>query len=145
MQAETLLTYRETGFDYPPMISFQNFLYFDTGNTHENMNQTWHEISQTQELWPQTNPMKFGENHYISNTLPMGSKIYGQGQNLSSLYVLHEGLYLEYELKDQAPIEPKNLRALSAYYNNITRLNFDFLSTLLFKTKRILGPLWTSK
>ena len=91
---------KEQLWDYRPMISLGESLYFDTGKMKEQLSEEWMEIGTIEEVCSSTEPMKMGADHYIANNFSIGTKIYGKDQDLYTIYVAFDDKFIEYVLQD---------------------------------------------
>lgn len=91
---------KEQQWDYRPMISLGESLYFDTGKTKTQLSEEWMEIGAIEEVCSSTEPMKMGANRYIANDFSVGTKIYGNGQDLDTIYIDYDDKFIEYVLQD---------------------------------------------
>jgi len=91
---------KEQLWDYRPMISLGESLYFDTGKMKEQLSEEWMEIGTIEEVCSSTEPMKMGADHYIANDFSIGTKIYGKDQDLYTIYVAFDDKFIEYVLQD---------------------------------------------
>lgn len=99
----TEFTYEEEKkqlWDYRPMLSFGELLYFDTGKVKEQLPEEWTEIGVIEEVCSSTEPMKMGADHYIANGFSTGTKIFGKAQDTNTIYVVYEDRFIEYVLQD---------------------------------------------
>ncbi len=92
---------KEQQWDYRPMISLGESLYFDTGKMKEQLSEEWMEIGAIEEFCSSTEPMKMGEDYYIANYFSVGTKIYGKDQDLNTIYVAYDDKFIEYVLQDK--------------------------------------------
>lgn len=91
---------KERRWDYRPMISLGESLYFDTGKMKEQLSEEWMEIGTIEEVCSSTEPMKMGADYYIANDFSVGTKIYGKDQDLNIIYVAYDDKFIEYVLQD---------------------------------------------
>lgn len=87
--------------DYRPMISFGDSIYFDTGKTEEQLSKEWMKIGEIKEVCSSNKPMKTGADHYISNVFSTGTEIYGKSQDLDIIYIAYGNKFIEYILQDK--------------------------------------------
>jgi len=91
---------KEGEWDYRPMISLGESLYFDTGEVEKELSEKWHEGGKIEEMCSSTEPMKMGETHYIANALSDGTIIYTNDEEINRIYALYEGQFIEYVLQE---------------------------------------------
>ncbi|WP_026674833.1 hypothetical protein [Alkalihalobacterium bogoriense] len=86
----------KAGADYKPMISTESEIYGDTGNVENELLNEWKELGEVKQQVSQTEPMILGA-EYISNTLPVGTKIFADEQQKDFIYAEYNNKYIEYE------------------------------------------------
>lgn len=91
----------EEKWDYRPMISFKESLYFDTGKMKVQLSEEWIEIGAIEEVGSSIEPMKKGADHFIANGFIIGTKIYGKDSDLDTIYVAYDDKFIEYILQDK--------------------------------------------
>lgn len=104
IEKDTAFTYgdeKEQLWDYRPMISFGESLYFDTGKAREQISEEWVQIEEIKETCSLMKPMKTGADHYIANSFAIGTKIYERVQDSDTIYVEYNGKFIEYVLQDK--------------------------------------------
>lgn len=84
--------------DYKPMISNYNLLYEDTGYTEERLSNDLVLIGEIEKEVIQTEPIVKDKPYYISNTLPVRSKIYGSNKDIDIIYAEFNSIFIRYEL-----------------------------------------------
>lgn len=89
-------------YDYRPMISYGELLYFDTGKVVDGLSGDWVMLSKIEEVCSSSESMKMGENYYIANDFSIGTEIYGIEGNEDVIYVKYNNQYIEYVLKDES-------------------------------------------
>ena len=82
------------------MISKDNALFGDTGHTKEELPDEWMMIGKVEKNIPQYEPMLIGEEYYISNTVPIGTEIFGNEKDTSIIYVKTNNTYIKYEMME---------------------------------------------
>lgn len=89
-------------YDYRPMISYGDRLYFDTGKAEDGLSDKWTKISTIEEVCSSSEPMKKGEAYFIANDFSVGTEIYGIDGNEDVIYVKYNDKYVEYVLQDKS-------------------------------------------
>lgn len=84
--------------DYKPMISIDNLLYGDTGYIEEKLPNDSLMIGEIEKEVTQTEPMVKDKPYYISNTLPVETKIYGIDKDIDIIYAEFNSIFIRYEL-----------------------------------------------
>lgn len=91
---------KEQLWDYRPMISLGELLYFDTGKVKKQLSEEWVAIGTIGEVCSSTEPIKMEADYYIANRFSVGTKIYGKKQDLNIIYVEYDNKFIEYVLQD---------------------------------------------
>lgn len=84
--------------DYRPMITKENFVYGDTGKVDNTMPQESILLGVIESRVSQTEPMVKGKPYFVSNSLPMETKVYGNEQSEEIIYVDYNDCFVKYEL-----------------------------------------------
>jgi hypothetical protein len=98
---QKILDHDNQQWDYKPMISKNNDIYGDTGRIEKSLPETFVLLGTIKEKVSQNEAMVHGKSYYISNTLPIGTSIYGNTPLDEIIYAKYNGALICYELIEQ--------------------------------------------
>ena len=87
--------------DLRPMIAIDGQLFADRGKGKEMLSEEWKVVAEVEKQVAQTEPMKRDTAQVVSNTLPVGTKIY-KSEHSSLLYAEFDRQFIEYEVIEES-------------------------------------------
>lgn len=82
--------------DYRPMIAKEGQMFGESGNAIEVLSEEWVVLGVVDKQVSQTEPMEKDVSYFVSNTLPVGTQIYGNEQNQKMIYAEYNHRFIEY-------------------------------------------------